>query len=71
LFGVMFANNEPPLVYTSITLRTPPMIMSPEKMVTLIEASGPALPNVQWHVEATQLQNSSEAYFCPNARQLG
>jgi len=37
----------------------------------LVEASGPALPNVQWHVEATQLQNSSEAYFCPNARQLG
>src|SRR5215469_11102603 len=32
----MFANNEPPLVYTSITLRTPPMIMSPEKMVPLV-----------------------------------
>ena len=37
---------------------------------TLILASGPALPNVHPHMEATQLQNSSEAYFCPNTRQL-
>src|SRR6516164_1050516 len=28
--------HEPPLVYTSITLRTPPMIMSPEKMLPLV-----------------------------------
>src|SRR5262245_64974122 len=36
LLGVMFANSVPPLVYVSTTLRTPPMIMSPEKTVLLV-----------------------------------